>query len=126
MDDQVEKKVIDKLQDSKLEWEKVPERNIYRTETQGFAIYIDLASEAADIHVKRKNTIECCKIHRFQYNGGPDWQAIISIKNTIEKSVKASESYLLDEFIKDNPKDTIPSPKTVYVEDDLMDNTRTA
>jgi hypothetical protein len=126
MDEKIESEVIKKVRESKLTWEKVPNRSIYRAETQDFVIYLDPGnSESMDLNIKRKTTSECCKIYRTLYNNKADWGVLVEIKDRADKESKQAEAYLLKEFLKDPPKEQDTVPKVTYVEDDLMDNTRT-
>lgn len=125
MDAQFEKAVINRIRELKLEWERVPNKAIYRAETQQFVLYLDSQDQSIDLYLKRKSTSEICKIYRSQYSDKQDWDTLKDIVEAAQKKHKDDEAYLLKEFVADTPKKQAATSSTVYVEDDLMDNTRT-
>ena len=126
MDPQFESAAISKIRESKLYWEKVANKAIYRSETQEFVLHLDATGDGSlELYIKRKSTSERCKIYRSQYSSKEDYSTLTHIVEMAEQKNKDAEAYLLKDFVKDKPSEEIVRPKAVYVEDDLMDNTRT-
>jgi hypothetical protein len=123
----VESEVIKKLAAMPLLWERIVDRDIWRSETQNFSIVLDFGStETYYIYFKKKGDEDVKKITCSGYAGGDNWNTLKSLRDQVRASqIKRAEVWL-DEFLKED----VPKPRAEQTagnhlpDDDNLDNNR--
>lgn len=122
----VEAEVIKKLAAMGLVWEKIGDREVWRSETQNFSVVLDFgSSETYYIYFKRKDDEDVKKLACGGYAGGDNWNTLKTLRDQVKANQQKRADVWLDEFLKeDTPKPRVERTVGNHLPDDGLDNNR--